>query len=76
MARPQLEALRDEVGETAYLVIFSQGEIVQLCKADGPHVVSASIRTVQREPAYCTATGKVLLSGLAPEALAQLSRLR
>lgn len=68
MARPQLEALRDEVGETVYLVIFSQGEIVQLCKADGPHVVSASIRSAEREPAYCTATGKVLLSGLSEEA--------
>ena len=68
MARPHLEALRNEVGETVYLVIFSQGEIVQLCKADGPHVVSASIRSAEREPAYCTATGKVLLSGLSSEA--------
>ena len=62
------KSLRDEVGETAYLVIFSQGEIVQLCKADGKQAVSASVRSMVREPAYCTATGKVLLSGLAPEA--------
>jgi DNA-binding IclR family transcriptional regulator len=68
LARPHLEALRDVVGETVYLVVFRQGEIVQLCKADGQHAVSASIRSAQREPAYCTATGKVLLSGLAPEA--------
>jgi DNA-binding IclR family transcriptional regulator len=71
LARPHLEALRDALGETVYLVILSQGEIVQLCKADGPHVVSASIRSSEREPAYCTATGKVLLSGLAPEAFKQ-----
>jgi DNA-binding IclR family transcriptional regulator len=70
VARPHLEALRDEVGETTYLVILTQGEIVLLCKADGQQVVSASVRTAQREPAYCTATGKVLLSGLAPDALA------
>ena len=68
LARPHLEALRDVVGETVYLVILANGEIVQLCKADGHHVVSASIRSAQREPAYCTATGKVLLSGLEPEA--------
>src|SRR6185295_15372859 len=68
IARPHLEALRDDVGETAYLVIFSQGEIVQLCKADGKQAVSASVRSMVREPAYCTATGKVLLSGLAQEA--------
>jgi len=66
IARPHLEALRDAVGETAYLVMFSQGEIVQLCKADGKQAVSAAIRSMVREPAYCTATGKVLLSALAP----------
>jgi DNA-binding IclR family transcriptional regulator len=67
IARPHLEALRDEVGETAYLVTFSQGEIVQLCKADGKQAVSAAIRPMVREPAYCTATGKVLLSALGPD---------
>lgn len=66
IARPHLEALRDQVGETAYLVTFSQGEIVQLCKADGKQAVSAAIRPMVREPAYCTATGKVLLSALGP----------
>jgi IclR family acetate operon transcriptional repressor len=69
IARPHLEALRDSVGETAYLVIFSQGEIVQLGKADGKQAVSATIRSMVREPAYCTATGKVLLSGLAADEL-------
>lgn len=69
IARPHLEALRDAVGETAYLVIFSQGEIVQLGKADGKQAVSATIRSMVREPAYCTATGKVLLSGLADDEL-------
>ena len=67
IARPHLEALRDAVGETAYLVMFSQGEIVQLCKADGKQAVSAAIRPMVREPAYCTATGKVLLSALSPD---------
>ena len=68
IARPHLEALRDTVGETAYLVMFSQGEIVQLCKADGKQAVSAAIRSMVREPAYCTATGKVLLSALPAQA--------
>lgn len=68
IGRPHLEALRDAVGETAYLVTFSGNEIVQLCKADGKQAVSASIRPMVREPAYCTATGKVLLSGLDPDA--------
>ena len=44
--------------------VFSQSEIAQLCKADGKQLVSAMLRPMVREPAYCTATGKVLLSGL------------
>jgi len=69
VARPHLEALRDAVHETTYLVIFSQGEIVQLCTADGKQAVSATFRSMVREPAYCTATGKVLLSGLSADDL-------
>ena len=69
IARPHLEALRDEVHETAYLVAFSEGEIVHLCKSGGKQAVSASARSAVREPAYCTATGKVLLSGLVPNEL-------
>ena len=71
LARPHIEALRDEVGETIYLVTFSQNEIVQLCKADGRQVVGASIHAAAREPAYCTATGKVMLAGLPKEDLAR-----
>ncbi len=71
LIRPQLEALRDTLGETVYMTILRQGKNIQLCKADGQHVVSASARAVEREPAYCTASGKVLLSGLAPDALAR-----
>ena len=51
IARPHLETLRDAVGETAYLVVFIRGEIVQLCKADGKQAVSASVRSMVREPA-------------------------
>ena len=71
LVRPHLEALRDVLGETVYLTIFRQGENIQLCKADGQHVVSASARAVEREPAFCTASGKVLLSGLAADELAK-----
>lgn len=71
VVRPHLEALRDMLGETVYLAIFRQNENIQLCKADGQHVVSASVRAVEREPAFCTASGKVLLSGLSSEELAK-----
>lgn len=64
MVRPHLDALRDTLGETVYMASFKQGENIQIAKADGQHAVSASVRAVEREPAFCTASGKVLLSGL------------
>jgi IclR family transcriptional regulator, KDG regulon repressor len=71
MVRPHIEALRDQLKETVYLTIFRQGENIQLCKADGQQVVSATVKSAAREPAYCTASGKVLLSGLAEDELAR-----
>jgi len=71
LVRPHLEILRDALGETAYLTIYRQGENILLCKADGQHVVSASARATEGEPSYCTAGGKVLLSGLDQEELAK-----
>lgn len=69
IARPYLDALRDAVQETAYLAIYNNGEVVQLCKSDGVQAVSASVRSLVRDPAYCTANGRVLLSGLPPKEL-------
>jgi len=71
LVQPHLEALRDTLGETMYLTIFRQGMNVMLCKADGQHAVRATARAVEREPSYCTATGKVLLAGLSPDELAR-----
>lgn len=71
IARPHLVGLRDAIGETVYLATYSRGEVVQLAKADGNHVISARMPTGQREPAYCTANGKVLLASLDEPELAR-----
>lgn len=63
-ALPRLEELRDKVGETIYLSIYNDGDNVEICAAGGHQAVSAGFRAGHREPANCTATGKLLLAFL------------
>jgi DNA-binding IclR family transcriptional regulator len=63
-ALPHLEALRDQVHETIHLGILSEGDVVEICNASGGQPVSVSMKTGRRDPAHCTAIGKVLLAAL------------
>ncbi|MGQ0543859.1 MAG: IclR family transcriptional regulator [Betaproteobacteria bacterium] len=74
IARPRLEALRDALGETTHLAVYSDGEAVELAQAPSQQPISVSIRPGQRSPAYCTALGKVLLAGLPPAELQRFLR--
>ncbi|HEX2114585.1 MAG TPA: IclR family transcriptional regulator [Alphaproteobacteria bacterium] len=71
-ALPHLEALRDQVHETIHLGILSDGDVVEICNASGSQPVSVSMKTGRRDPAHCTAIGKVLLAALSE---AELDRL-
>lgn len=64
VARSRLEALRDVLGETVHLAVYSQGEVVELAQVLSHQAISVSSRSGQRSPAYCTALGKVLLADL------------
>jgi DNA-binding IclR family transcriptional regulator len=66
-ARPRIEALRDLSGETVHLAILAERDVVEICTAAGRHAVTVSRGAGRRDPAHCTATGKVLLASLAPE---------
>lgn len=70
IARPEIEALRDALGETIHLGIYRDGEVIEVAAASGPQLVSVSLGAGRRDPAHCTALGKVLLASLDPEALA------
>lgn len=69
-AMPLLEAAAESSGESVMLAGFAAGRIVRLAFLTGPQTLSV------REPddiggiAHCTATGKMLLSALAPADLA------
>jgi DNA-binding IclR family transcriptional regulator len=74
IARPELEALRDALGETIHLGIYRNGEVIEVASASGLQPVSVSLGAGRRDPAHCTALGKVLLASLDPEPLAAFFR--
>lgn len=61
-ARPELEALAAETGETATLEVLVGDEILILDEAHGRFLVGSTPEVGTRWPAYATSTGKVLLA--------------
>ena len=61
-ARPELEALVRETGETVSLEVLVGDEVVILDGVEGPSLVGASSEIGTRWPAHATSTGKMLLA--------------
>lgn len=60
VARPVLERLRDETGETANLAAPRGDAVVQIAQVDSRYVLGARDWTQVTVPAHLSATGKVL----------------
>jgi DNA-binding IclR family transcriptional regulator len=69
-ARPHLESLARETGESAHLAVLRDFEVVHLDGEQSNQLVNAGSRMGCRLPVHCTATGKVLL-GCADEQVRQ-----
>ena len=65
---PHLEDLAREIGESTHYAIWERGEALILARAAGPRALQMNERAGTLRPIHCTAIGKALLSGLAPEA--------
>ncbi len=63
-ARPFLERLVTETGETAHLGVLRQGEVVSLFNVQSTRNLRAPATVGRRIPAYCTSLGKALLAFL------------
>lgn len=57
-----MERLCQVSSETVHLSVLEGSEVIYLAKVDSPHPVRAYSRVGGRAPAYCVATGKVLLA--------------
>jgi DNA-binding IclR family transcriptional regulator len=68
-ARPYLEKLVLEIGETAHLCILEDDQVLYVEKVEPARTVRMPSRVGRRNPPYCTAVGKALLAFLDDEAL-------
>ncbi len=69
LARPELERLTGETGETAHLGVLRQGEVVSLANVQSRRTLSTPATVGQRSPAHCSSQGKAILAFLSLEAL-------
>ena len=63
IAQPILAAARDVLAESVSLAIFDNDSAFFITRAEAKRLVSSGILIGSRAPAYCSATGRVLLSG-------------
>ena len=69
VAEPHLEALVAEVRESSSMSVLDGDDIVYVARVPVSRIMTVSINVGTRFPAYATSMGRVLLSGLADEAL-------
>lgn len=75
IAPPYLQALVAETGESAFLAVLDDDEVVYLLKQEGKYAIRTTAVLGSRRPAHCTALGKSFLATMPPaEARALLER--
>lgn len=74
LAQPILDRTRDDLGESVSVAVLKEDRSYFIARAEAEHIVSTGVQVGAYLPAYCSSTGRVLLSGL-PQARAE-ERLR
>jgi IclR family pca regulon transcriptional regulator len=64
IAQPLLASTRDKLQESVSLAVLDEGYAVFIARAEAVRIVSTGVKLGGRLPAYCSATGRVLLGGL------------
>lgn len=70
---PIVHRLADEQGESVHLAVLDRESVVYIDKADGSHPVGSYTTLGGRAPAYCVATGKLLLAHADPAFVAKIT---
>lgn len=73
-ARPYLEKMRSDLGDTIHLGVLDDGEVVYVDKIDGNRGIRLYSKVGFRVPCHCTALGKALLSGFTNEEVKTILR--
>ncbi len=72
LARPIIEALQQETGETAFVAVLRGDQVICMDSVESERTVRTVSRVGVMQPAHCTAVGKVQLAALLPEELDRL----
>jgi len=78
MAQPVLDRLSQRLHESSSVAVLEDGEIAYIARSRASRrIMSVDLGIGSRLPAYCTSLGRVLLAGLAADALkAYLAELK
>jgi IclR family pca regulon transcriptional regulator len=77
LAQPHLATVREVVGESVSLAVYSEGESLFVARSEVRRIVNTGVRVGATLPAYASATGHVLLAGLSADDLDEyLARTR
>jgi IclR family transcriptional regulator, KDG regulon repressor len=63
-AKPYLDRLQRELGETVFFCLLDDGQVFYLEKIESQQSVRTACTVGSRAPAYCTAVGKAMLAEL------------
>src|ERR1700676_5122583 len=63
-ARPYLDRLQDEFGETVFFCILDEGQVFYVEKVESQQSIRTACTVGSRATAYCTAVGKAMLAEL------------
>jgi len=75
-ARPYLEQLCAQTGETVHLVTLQEGNVLFLDSVEAQEPLRVASRVGMQLSAHCTSVGKALLAELPPEELRRLYKTR
>jgi IclR family transcriptional regulator, pca regulon regulatory protein len=69
VARAKMEELQEEVGETIVLSTLDYNELIVLDRVEAKEILRPNYQFGDRLPAYCTSSGRVLMSDLSDDEL-------
>src|ERR1700744_3673615 len=71
LATPLLARARDELSESVSFAVLDHDKPLFIARAEAEHILSTGVRVGAHLPAYCSATGKVLLSQFSDKEIAE-----
>ncbi|TRY27647.1 IclR family transcriptional regulator [Brevibacillus sp. LEMMJ03] len=76
IAKPILNQLVQETGETSHLVILEDGEVVYIEKIESPYTIRMYSLIGKRAPVHCTGVGKAIIAYLPEEQVRRIAAQR